>query len=108
MWIRSQDKTQLVKCEHINIEEKKKLKAYKNDKGDFFPQFKEEGTGKWLVLNFECILGEYSSKKQAMKVLDMIKNYIEENEEIKHVCCDYVCGNYREYKVFQVPQDDEV
>ena len=104
MWIRSQDKTHLVKCDHINIEERTKLKAYKENKNDLFLQFKEEGTGEWLVQNCEYPLGEYSSKGKAIKVLNMIENALKGEFSDRYTCCESPLAK----PVFIMPQDDEV
>lgn len=92
MIIRSQDKYSLVNCNHIFMYQNIKL-------------------GKAVIAsndNPDLILGLYSTKEKALKVLDMIQECIESNEHIKHVRHDYVYGSYKEVKVFQMPKDDEV
>ena len=76
MWIRSQDKEMIINCYTLEI-----------DLGD----------GKSICSN-GYVLGTYSTKEKALKVLDMIETHLEELE--------YKIHN-REV-VFQMPQDDEV
>lgn len=76
IWIRSQDKEMIINCYALEI-----------DLGD----------GKSICSN-GYVLGNYSSKEKALKVLDMIETHLEELE--------YKI-NDREV-VFKMPQDDEV
>lgn len=94
MWIRSQDKETLTDVKHLSM-------RYLNGYYGIF-------TDNHLAPNEMCNLGMYKTKEKALKVLDLIQECIESNEHIKHVCHDYVYGSYKEVKVFQMPQDDEV
>ena len=86
MWIRTQDKTQLIKSEYITI--------YGN------------------VIKAVCsdtsyiTLGEYSSQEKALKVLDMIQNCIEHNSS--HQNSGWDSTPHLVYDVFQMPLNSEV
>ena len=71
IWIRSQDKEMIINCYALEI-----------DLGD----------GKSICSN-GYVLGTYSTKEKALKVLDMIETHLEIHD--------------REV-VFKMPQDDEV
>lgn len=76
IWIRSQDKEMIINCYALEI-----------DLGD----------GKSICSN-GYVLGTYSTKEKALKVLDMIETHLEELEYKIHD---------REV-VFKMPQDNEV
>lgn len=78
MWVRSQDKTRLLKVEDARI-------GYNYVCSEI-----------WA--NNNCILGTYSTKEKALKVLDMIETHLEHLEY-------EVSG--REI-IFQMPADEEV
>lgn len=69
LWIRSQDKELLINCHAIEI-------SLENDKS---------------ICSSGYVLGTYSTKEKALKVLDMIEKKIMYNEEL-----------------FGMPQDNEV
>ena len=75
IWIRSQDKEMIINCYALEI-----------DLGD----------GKSICSN-GYVLGNYSSKEKALKVLDMIETHLEELEYKIH----------NRNVIFQMP-DDEV
>lgn len=84
MWVRNQDKTRLVESKSFEIEREGKINK----------------DGIWESLNAfrirddkEIVIAVYSSKEKAMKVLDMIQKFLD-NEFLM--------------RVFQMPQDDEV
>lgn len=86
MWIRSQDKTVLVKANEICIENKTKIWA--------------EG----------YLIGKYSSEEKALKVLDEIQRKVEYHgstlfspTSLKNCYCLTPTGQFH-----QMPQDDEV
>lgn len=59
MWIRSQEKDRLIKCEHFGF-------------------YQESKNCNVIWGNESCLwLGVYSTKEKALKVLDMIQNHIE-------------------------------
>lgn len=60
LWIRSQDKELLINCHAIEI-------SFENDK---------------CICSNGYVLGEYSTKEKALKVLDMIEEKIMYNEEL--------------------------
>jgi hypothetical protein len=64
MWIRSQDKTELINCKRIQVQNKR---IYTFD----------SGIGKWIEL------GEYATKERAIEILNdieyEIKNYDPKN-----------------------------
>lgn len=73
MWIRSQDLYTLIKCEHLSV--------------------RKSGSENYCVIGDECVvLGEYSTKDKAFKVLDEIQKRTE-----------YLCP-----KAFQMSQDEDV
>lgn len=80
IWIRSQDKKRLVKCNSFFYSDCLIL-----EEGHFIASYE-----KYLVN-----LGQYSSKNKALKVLDMIQKELDEEFEMN-------------LEVFQMPQDDEV
>ena len=86
MWIRSQDKTTLIKSEYITL--------YGN-------------VIKVVCSDMTCItIGEYSSQEKALKVLDMIQNCIEHNSS--HQNSGWDSTPHLVYDVFQMPLDSEV
>ena len=76
IWIRSQDKEMIINCYALEI-----------DLGD----------GKSICSN-GYVLGKYSTKEKALKVLDMIETHLEELEYKIH----------NRNVVFQMPQDEDV
>ena len=93
LWIRSQDKETLVECDRLSIEKinywKKINKVYVLNEDDDLNTY-----WKFIIKANDIIVGSYSTKEKALKVLDMIQREIN-NEYI------------RDYMVFQMP-DDEV
>ena len=88
MWIRSQDKTKLIKAEFIRI------------------------SGNEIVATCSDIpatkIGEYSSQEKALKVLDMIEDRINQNEEFA-AQGERDHGYIRLIKfVYQMPLDSDV
>lgn len=65
MWIRSQDREELVNADAIY------LRLY------------QEGYG---IGTAECLLGMYSTEEKALKVMDMIEDAIIEHEISNHKC----------------------
>lgn len=91
MWIRSQDKRRLVKCDFIRV------------------------NGNEIQANFSSnsysVIAKYSSEEKALKVLDMIQEAIKGKSqttytETKTKVIEYY--NNIESVVFQMPQDSEV
>lgn len=87
MWVRSQDKEELKKCEYYSIEQSTFCEDYV------------------ILVNGNYCFGVYSSKEKALKVLDMIHNKIIELDKNKFLGMTEAI--YKSY-VFQMPQDDEV
>lgn len=89
MWIRSQDKETLINCNVIEY-------------NDFYVENAIVATSETIS---RTIIGKYSTKEKALKVLDMIHNKIIELDRNKFLGMTeqiYIrC-------VFQMPQDDEV
>lgn len=81
MWIRTQSKLRLIKCDNIVI---------------------TKGTGmllgKYMIESNSIVLGAYSTEEKALKVLDMIEKRIN----------DFSCSSIVNIPVFQMPQDEEV
>ena len=89
LWIRSQNKEKLINVNcHLCVD-------YAEYDMDDETELKPAKYGIW---GDNAILGIYSTKEKALKVLDMIETHLEELE--------YKIHN-REV-VFQMPQDDEV
>lgn len=95
MWIRSQEKTRLIKPDYIRVDETNILATTYSD-------------------GFYVTIGSYSSQEKALKVLDMIqtklmskrtekRHYFEEN---KYITFNYFDSD--ENLVFQMPLDSEV
>ena len=96
MWIRSQGKHTLINCEVFQV-------------------FDDKKTNIWYIkaINVQCerILGRYSTEEKALKVLSMIEEIIDQQEEFKAQGEERKDNNsYRRMIkfVFQMPQDDEV
>lgn len=87
LWIRSQDKENLINVNKIEITDF--CDAYKN-----------------AIWGDDILLGKYSSKEKALKVLDMIQECIEYNNSSHNSQWDST--PYRVYNVFQMPLDSEV
>ena len=94
LWIRSQDKETLVECDKLAIEKinywKKINKVYVLNEDDELNIY-----WKFIIKANDIIVGSYSTKEKALKVLDMIQSFI--NNEL-----------IRDYMVFQMPLDAEV
>lgn len=86
MWIRSQDKTGLIKSDCI-IVNKNEIRA------------RTQADGSLITI------GEYSSQEKALKVLDMIQKGIEYNNSHQNA---RIGRPYIEYNVFQMPLDSEI
>lgn len=94
LWIRSQDKETLVESDRFAIEKinywKKINKVYVLNEDDELNIY-----WKFIIKANDIIVGSYSIKEKALKVLDMIQREIN-NEYI------------RDYMVFQMPLDTEL
>lgn len=95
MWIRSQDRTDLLEVNEISIIET-------IDNG-------------YPILSGGLEIGRYSTKEKALKVMDMIQEYIELSNNIGKKEFDVYCSCGRKNKViyeynemFQMPRDYEV
>mgnify|MGYP004494048473 FL=1 len=88
IWIRTQNKSRLFYIDKISIEFFDEIIERR-----FFMEDKIKRH--WYIYDTKYIeLGEYSSYKKCLKVLDMIQKYIQ--------------SKVNEYMVFQMPSDDEV
>lgn len=96
MWLRSQSKDVLV-----NINEVCFYKMKKDSK--FIYQFRCYGYGNYYIL------GEYSTKEKAMKVMDMIQNAITGTRfEFTDIVRDCDLAGIEIHNVFNMPKDEEV
>ena len=87
MWIRTQDKEMIMNCNAVGIG-------------------LEEQTTIW---SGGYVLGTYSTKEKALKVLDMIEDRINQNEEFAAQGERNAYGTIRLMKfVYQMPLDSEV
>ena len=97
MWVRSQSKDVLV-----NINEVCFYKMKKDSK--FIYQFRCYGYG-----DDYYILGEYSTKEKAMKVMDMIQNAITGTRfEFTDIVRDCDLAGIEIHNVFNMPKDGDV
>ena len=86
-WIRSQDKETLILAEEIS-------------------SWRDANDSKlFYVSAYSNILGTYSSKEKALKVLDMIEEYLKEPKFYNYNGDTFIPINKA---VFQMPQNDEV
>lgn len=95
MWLRSQSKDTLVNVNDICIYEVKK--------------------GSKIIYQLNCygnscyILGRYSTKEKAMKVMDMIQNAITGTRfEFTDIVRDCDLAGIEIHNVFNMPKDEEV
>lgn len=75
LWVRSQDKMNLVKVNQISINYRDNKQIIANYQPELF-----ENSGEYYE-----VLGNYSSKERAVEVLDDIQNFISINCSIKNV-----------------------
>lgn len=94
IWIRSQNKLKLTECKEIII-----------DQNDCF-EYIFEG---YAIDDIPTILGIYSTEEKAIKVLDMIQNFIRSNERtFGNVAYEEEWSGEivtRSNDVFKMPQD---
>ena len=102
MWVRSQDKERLVDLRVFEVDKECNsytIKGYSDD---------------WAnTNNFHIVLGWYSTKEKALKVLDEIQFKIDDNygdfSYDGYGDNHFIGSIYTTYnKVYQMPQDDEV
>ena len=97
MWVRSQNKEVLVNVNDICF-----YKMKKDSK--FIYQFRCYGYG-----DDYYILGEYSTKEKALKVMDMIQNAITGTRfEFTDIVRDCDLAGIEIHNVFNMPKDEEV
>lgn len=105
MWIRSQDKTGLIKVEEFTL-----YKANSHLESELLEMLNVEIC--WVIKGkYANVLGAYSTKEKALKVLDMIEEQIDQQEEFKAQGEERPNNtSYRRLMkfVFQMPQDSEV
>lgn len=92
MWIRSQDKTRLINCEELTLMLNTEMCWDIKD-------------------NYAKVLGSYSTREKALKVLDMIQEQIDQQEEFKAQGEERPNNtSYRRLMkfVFQMPQDESL
>lgn len=101
MLIRSQDKTALVKFENIVVN----LKLPDSLKVICWSWQDAQGSGGYFIL------GKYSTKEKAMKVLDMIQEAYSEYQIMLNFSVSYL-HEFKEktdgFAIFQMPEDSEV
>ena len=97
MWIRSQNESVLVNVNDICFYEV-------NKDSEIIYQFRCYGYG-----DDYYILGEYSTKEKAMKVMDMIQNAITGTRfEFTDIVRDCDLAGIEIHNVFNMPKDEEV
>ena len=88
MWIRSQNKTELMDINYIRVY-KEMIRGFNNTN--------------------DIILGVYSTEEKALKVMDMIEQNIQNSFVAKTDYSEqYSENSRRKMSVFQMPQDNEV
>jgi hypothetical protein len=87
MWIRSQDKTDLIDAKRISVSGKRIINAVLDDDYD--------------------ILGEYETKERAIKVLDKIQHQMENVTCANNIYDDGQTISHSEV-VFQMPKESEL
>lgn len=102
IWIMDQNKEKLIECSTLEI-------GRKGDMYNIFANYNYcDGAETYEVL------GTYSTKRKALKVLNMIKKHIEiynlAKIDFKKVCFsnDYEFTGKEMLNMFDMPQDDEV
>lgn len=94
MWLRSQNKEILVDSKKIYIE------------CDFLDY---DCNHKTYFIKGDCILGQYSTKEKAIKVMDMIQNAITGTRfEFIDIVRDCDLAGIEIHNVFNMPKDEEV
>lgn len=88
IWIRSQDKEMLILAEAISL--------WCNPSSD---------SKNFNISAYGGIVGEYSTKEKALKVLDMIEEHLKEPKAYNYNGDTFIPVNK---VLFQMPQDDEV
>ena len=88
IWIRSQDKEMLILAEAISL--------WCNP---------SSGSKNFNISAYGGIVGEYSTKEKALKVLDMIEEHLKEPKAYNYNGDTFIPVNK---VLFQMPQDDEV
>lgn len=89
IWIRSQDKEILAECNFLKLK-------YTSVNNRFYIYADSKGE--------KVYLGGYSTREKALKVLDMIQEYIESNNS--HHNSQWDSTPHLVYNVFRMPQDD--
>lgn len=88
MWIRSQNKTRLLKVNYVRV----------ND------NCVEAIPGDMLYI----LIGRYSTEEKALKVLDMIEKHLNTQSKIvEKSMSEYIISDMNSI-IFQMPQDEEV
>lgn len=93
MWVKNQNKDALVNANDICV--------YEMNKTTY--QFRCYGYGNYYIL------GKYSTKEKAMKVMDMIQNAITGTRfEFTDIVRDCDLAGVEIHNVFNMPKDEEV
>ena len=79
LWVRSQDKTNLVKIRQISLNYQNNKQIIANYIPDFYPN-----SGEYYEL-----LGTYKTKERAIEVLDEIQEYMNFDIKLKLETCIY-------------------
>ena len=112
IWIRSQDKTILKKCDIVVIDKVKPVGYSKSVYLGSDEFHKEEYKIKFCTDNIEITLGFYSTKEKALNVLDMIENFINNLEryviESDNYSDVHSLRKVTTNSIFQMPLDNEV
>ena len=91
LWVRSQDKTRLVKVDHIYYMEN----MFTNDVEDKY----------YICSGGAFDLGVYSTKERALEILDEIQEHIENYGEIFAESNNGIVSNFKYYgSVYEMPK----
>ncbi len=96
IWIRSQNKKELIECNNFSL----------NSPNESYVNNSRQITNYEIVCypfeHSHCVLGKYSTKEKALKVIDGITSWINDLEYVRNI------KSYRNIFIYQMPQDDEV
>lgn len=92
LWVRSQDKDKLLKVKNLTL----------SRMWDIDREGELQLLDSYFIKEEKIILGVYSSKDKALKVLDYLQIHLLDLENARNN--NFALNNY----VFQMPQDDEV
>lgn len=100
LWIRSQDKKRLLKCDCLKVEYQTAV-----IQTDLY-KWHSEPIG-WVIENNSILIGIYQTDTRALEVLNEIQEYIENQDKVTAMLnedCEVVNEEYAK-KVYQMPKE---